>query len=163
MNDETFRIWESMKTGFSTLGATLLAATPLWLTLYPAVAHAGPNVVTLPATLLTPTSVILNGTVNPDGLPTTVWFEWWENATDKVPSGPILVGNGTVAELIKSDELADLTTGVTYHFWVVAINKAGLGRGNNLRWQLSERCDMVTLHEFYCSARAEVQARLAAP
>ena len=35
-----------------------------------------PTVLTLPPICPCPTSATLNGTVNPDGYPTTAWFQW---------------------------------------------------------------------------------------
>ena len=90
-------------------------------------ADALPSVLTLPATMVTPTSAQLNGLVNPDGISTSVHFEY---STDPglavaVVSTPLQgIGNGT-GVLPVNALVTGLMPQTTYYFRVVATNALG--------------------------------------
>ena len=82
---------------------------------------------TNPATLVTASSATLNGTVNPQGLATTAWFQW---GTDPALSGatsttPVSVGSGT-SDVAISNALTGLVANTTYYFRVVMNNSGGM-------------------------------------
>jgi hypothetical protein len=83
-----------------------------------------PNVSTAKASGFTATTATLNGTVEPEGVPTTHCFFEWGTTTaygNRVAcaQGEVLSGSGT--EQV-SAELTGLTPGETYHFRLVASN-----------------------------------------
>jgi hypothetical protein len=86
-----------------------------------------PSVTTIAATNITGTSATLNGTVNPNGTPTTAWFEWSTDSTlatpQSTPPQSLSAGGSDVAV---SETLGNLATGVTYFFRVVASNSPGV-------------------------------------
>src|SRR5438046_4955221 len=90
--------------------------------------RAQPLPITSPASNLLNNAATLNGTVNPQGAETTVWFEWgsvfvYGNST---PHQSVGSGNNTVA---KSATLTNLVAGRLYHFRCVASNSLGVVRG----------------------------------
>ena len=70
----------------------------------------------------------LNGRVNPNGLPTSAWFEWGATTSYGQTTAVTNLGSG-VTPLDWSAELSDLTPEVRYHYRVVATNSAGLTAG----------------------------------
>jgi hypothetical protein len=100
----------------TTPGATApKAGTPV------AVAPAG----LAPVTALTSSAATLNGTVNPQGVPTTYQFQYGATASygGRVPGSPIALGAGTSAAAV-SARIANLAPGTTYHYKLTA-SKAG--------------------------------------
>ena len=89
-----------------------------------------PEVSTLSATAVTTNSATLNGTVNPNGSPTTAWFQWGTTTNYGNLTSVTDLGSGTTA-LPLSAPLAGLTLGVTYHFRVAATNDYGLVYGSD--------------------------------
>ena len=89
-----------------------------------------PQVSTLPATGVSANSATLNGTVNPNGWPTTAWFQWGATTNYGNLTSVTDLGSGTTA-LPLSAPLAGLTPGVTYHFRIAATNDYGLVYGND--------------------------------
>ena len=89
-----------------------------------------PQVSTLPATGVSTNSATLNGTVNPNGWPTTAWFQWGATTNYGNLTSVTDLGSGTTA-LPLSAPLAGLTPGVTYHFRVAATNGYGLVYGSD--------------------------------
>ncbi len=90
-----------------------------------------PVVATTAATSVTATTATLNGTVNPNGLATNYYFEWgttvsYGNTTTTTSAGS---GSGSIAV---SAGLTSLTSGVTYHFRIVATNADGTSTGSDL-------------------------------
>ena len=84
----------------------------------------------LSASTITPTSATLNGTVNPNGWPTTAWFQWGTTTNYGNLTSVTDLGSGTTA-LPLSAPLAGLTPSVTYHFRVAATNDYGLVYGSD--------------------------------
>jgi hypothetical protein len=89
-----------------------------------------PQVSTLPATGVSTNSATLNGTVNPNGWPTTAWFQWGATTNYGNVTSVTDLGSGTNA-LPLSAPLAGLTSGITYHFCVAATNGSGLIYGSD--------------------------------
>jgi len=89
-----------------------------------------PLVSTLPATGVSTNSATLNGTVNPNGWPTTAWFQWGATTNYGNLTSASDLGSGTTA-LFFFAPLEGLTPGVTYHFRVAATNDYGLVCGSD--------------------------------
>jgi hypothetical protein len=87
-----------------------------------------PTVATLPATALAATNATLNGTANPNGWPTTAWFQWGATSNYGNLTSATNLGSGTKA-LPLSAPLAGLTPSTTYHFRAAATNSAGVVYG----------------------------------
>ena len=88
-----------------------------------------PTVTTLPVTPLSPGSVLLNASVNPEARDTSVFFRWGgfnvyqhNTPTNQLPN---LVGGVTV-----QNQITGLVAGVTYAFQAVASNDMGVVSGS---------------------------------
>ena len=88
-----------------------------------------PVVRTNPATLITSHSATLNGTVNPHGLSTTVYFQYGRTISygSRTPN-QIKTGNNYQNV---SANISGLTAHTTYHFRVVGTNTAGTRYGGD--------------------------------
>ncbi len=106
---------------FSVRMATLTIELPL----------LAPTVATDPATSVTTTGGVLNGSVNPNGLATNGWFEWGTDpgllTFSVTPSQS--VGSGTTSQAVAAT-LSGLASGTTYYFRVAASNSAGPSKGS---------------------------------
>ena len=71
------------------------------------------------ATDIAGTAVTLNGTVNPEGKPTTAFFQWGASTTYGATTAQQAVGTGT-ADVPVSARVRGLRSGVTYHFRLCA-------------------------------------------
>jgi hypothetical protein len=97
-----------------------------------------PTVTTKPATSITPTGAILNADVNPNGLPTTAWFEWGTDNTfttfteTPLPHQAIPVGASAVA--VTAGLSSGLSADTTYSFRVAATSTAGTVKGTGLKF-----------------------------
>jgi len=76
-------------------------------------------------TTLTTSIATLNGTVNPQGVPTTYQFQYGATASygGRAPGSPVALGAGTSAVAV-SARIAYLAPGTTYHYKLTA-SKAG--------------------------------------
>src|SRR5436190_17590030 len=90
----------------------------------PPPATPGPTVATSAHTNLTPTSVTLNGTVNPKGSATTFEFQFGTTSSYGFSSGPVSAGSGT-SNVPVTANLTGLTPDTTYHYRLVGRNSAG--------------------------------------
>ncbi len=81
---------------------------------------------TTAATAVTATSAQLNGTVNPNGLDTTTYFQYGPTAAygTQFPLSPVDRGSG-VTTVAVSATLTGLTPGSTYHYRLVSVSSAG--------------------------------------
>lgn len=87
-------------------------------------------VVTAGASSINIDNAVLNGSVNPDGLATTAWFEWgtsptlttWDNTSVKS------VGSGTTNIPI-NETITGLNSGTAYYYRMVEANSAGTVKG----------------------------------
>jgi len=102
-----------------------------------------PTVTTLPATAVTATNAVLNGTVNPNGYATGAWFQW--GATTNYGNFTAANGMGSgISALPVSAPLAGLTPSATYHFRVAATNDNGVGYGRDQSFIAAQAGGMVT-------------------
>jgi len=80
-------------------------------------------------------SAVLNGTVNPNSLSTTVSFEWGANTdygnTVAATQSPV-TGNTSVSVSVK---LTGLTPGTTYHFRIKAENSLGITYSSDMTFR----------------------------
>jgi hypothetical protein len=82
------------------------------------------TVTTLPASSITATNAILNGTVNPNGAATTAYFQY--GLTPSYGSfSPTNILPATNVALSVSNLLSGLTPGTTYYYQLVGSNSAG--------------------------------------
>jgi len=91
-----------------------------------------PAATTLPATVITDTGAILNGSVNAAGVSTSVSFQYGltTNYGTTVAADPAAV-SGTETTAV-SKAISGLTAGATYHYRVVAANPNGTTRGADM-------------------------------
>jgi hypothetical protein len=84
-----------------------------------------PAVALAPLTRVTPTTVVLKGAVNPQGVSTTYQFQYGTSARygNAVPGTPLAVGAGTAAVGV-GYKIEYLARGTTYHYRLTA-TKAG--------------------------------------
>jgi len=87
-----------------------------------------PKTVTAPATAVAPTSATLNGTVNPDGRPTTWYFEYGTSTAYGSKTSSKSAGSGTSDRTVTAT-ISSLSPSTTYHFRLVATSDAGTSRG----------------------------------
>ncbi len=89
-----------------------------------------PTVATLGATNIGVDNATVNGTVNPNGLATTAYFEWGTDAglagASTTPGQSVGSGNSNVA---MNADLSGLSDNTTYYYRVVGTNSAGMSRG----------------------------------
>ena len=90
-----------------------------------------PSAITGSATSVASTSATLNGTVNPNGASTTVFFEYGPttsyDSTATAAQSPL---TGTSSQSV-SASLTGISAATTYHFRVKATNSAGTNYGND--------------------------------
>jgi phosphodiesterase/alkaline phosphatase D-like protein len=89
---------------------------------------SAPSVVTNPATSVGATSATLNGSVNPNGRPTTYYFEYGKTTTYGTKTAVQNAGTDS-ASVNVSASVTGLTTGQVYHFRLVATSDAGIVQG----------------------------------
>lgn len=98
-------------------------------------ASFGPQVAatTLPATSISATGAVLNGTVNADGANTTITFEYGPTVAygNSVAATPAAV-SGTVTTPVSATLSGLPPTGATYHCRVVATTSSGVFTGEDL-------------------------------
>jgi hypothetical protein len=84
-----------------------------------------PAVALVPLTRVTPTTVVLKGAVNPQGVSTTYQFQYGTSTRygNALPSTPLAVGAGTAAVGV-GYRIEYLARGTTYHYRLTA-TKAG--------------------------------------
>jgi hypothetical protein len=90
-----------------------------------------PAVITTGATALTPTTAILNGTINPNGLASTYHFEWGTSIAYGNNTTTTSAGSGTSSVPV-SASITGLTGGTTYHFRLDGVNSDGSTNGNDM-------------------------------
>lgn len=93
-------------------------------------AAKAPTATTGSATGITTSSATLNGTVNPNGTDTHVWFLWGTNSSlsGANQSSSYDLGSGTSAPGIAASP-SGLNPGTPYYFQMVAQNSAGTAKG----------------------------------
>jgi hypothetical protein len=99
------------------------------------VRQVAPTITTNPASSITATSALLNGTIAQDTKPYSIWFEWSTSSTlatfsqGPSASGPPAGCPGTAA-CTWSATLSNLTSGTTYYYRMAGSNAAGTTKGN---------------------------------
>jgi hypothetical protein len=89
---------------------------------------AAPVVATKAASSVKDTTATLNGSVNPNGQATNVYFEYGTSTGYGTKTPVVSAGSGTAAKSM-SAAVSGLTGGATYHFRVVAVNATGTTAG----------------------------------
>ncbi len=90
-----------------------------------------PRAATVPATGITSTAAVLNGTVNPNGAATAAWFDWGTTRDYGFSTPPQILGSNTL-NVPLSATLSGLSNSVTYFFRLTATNSLGLSQGADL-------------------------------
>ncbi len=88
-----------------------------------------PLVTTLPASFLTPATANLNGTVDPRGLPTTVFFEYGLQPNVLEQTTPTQEAGSAAGNQDRWVQVADLAADTTYFFRMVAVTTDGRVNG----------------------------------
>jgi hypothetical protein len=106
---------------------TFHVGTPIRFTTAP----IPPKTETNDATDVTEGEAVLNGTVNPVGLPTTYHFEYGTSTAygSRVPAGIEAVAGADRNNRRLGRTITNLAPGTTYHFRLVAQNSAGVNQG----------------------------------
>lgn len=97
-----------------------------------------PTATTIAASNINTTTATLNGTVNSNGLATSISFQWGTTTS---------YGNATASQSISSGStsigvtanLAGLTASATYHYRLVATNSAGTTNGNDVAFSTASQ------------------------
>ena len=87
-----------------------------------------PTVSTDPATGVTATNATINGTVNPNGLVSSCYFQWGTSTAYGNTLPPVSLPADSTA-LGTSAGLSGLSPSTTYHYRLVATNSAGISTG----------------------------------
>jgi hypothetical protein len=85
---------------------------------------AAPSATTGPATTVSPTSVTLSGTLNPNGVDTTYYFEYGTSASFGETS-PVADAGGGESPVSVTATIDNLTAGATYNYALVASSALG--------------------------------------
>ena len=93
-----------------------------------------PSATTQAASSITTSSAQLNSYVNPNGLATTIYFQY--GLTTSYGSSTSLGGIGTTAGNY-GFTVSSLTANTTYHFRIVAYNSGGTSYGSDLTFTTS--------------------------
>jgi hypothetical protein len=79
-----------------------------------------PTIATLPATLVTSTNATLNGTVLPNGVNVTYWFEYGLNTNYAGSTPSFIVSASNTTPVPVNAPVIELTPSTTYHYRLVA-------------------------------------------
>ena len=118
----------TMTWGGSYSGMQLLSVSIVNLQTYTPPPSPTPTATTNPATGVTASGAILNGTVNPNGLPTTYYFQWGPSTAYGQTTAIQSAGSGT-SNVAVSANLTGLTLNTTYHYRIIATNSSGTAYG----------------------------------
>src|SRR5207249_3563753 len=88
-----------------------------------------PVVITNPATNVTSSPATLNGTADPHGLTTTVYFQYGTTTSYGYTTASQSKTGNTYQNVAAN--ISGLTSGTTYHFRIVATNSAGTKYGSD--------------------------------
>ncbi|MGD0259053.1 MAG: LamG domain-containing protein [Verrucomicrobiota bacterium] len=101
-----------------------------------------PDVATMPATGMGATNATLNGTVIPNGLATTAWFQWGTTTAYGNTTAVANMGSGTSATT-NTVVLIGLVPGSTYHYCAVAGSSLGTNYGADVAFIPSPALSIV--------------------
>ncbi len=104
---------------------------------------SAPSVATGAASSIAPTSAHLNGSVNPNGLATTWWFEYGTSTSYGAKTSRHGAGSGTTTGNYAIG-LSGLKVSTTYHFRLVASNSGGTTAGADGTFSTSLAPGIVT-------------------
>jgi hypothetical protein len=90
-----------------------------------------PVVTTRSANGLSPAAATLNGTVNPNGVSTTAYFQYGTDASYGATTAPQSMGS-TTSDTPLSMAVSGLSCGTTYHFRAVGTNAGASGNGSDM-------------------------------
>lgn len=93
-----------------------------------------PQVETLDATNTSTSSVVLTGSVNPSGLPTTYLFKYQKDEYAQYSTGFVYAGKGNLNAKV-SLPLKNLKPNTTYYYFMSATNKKGIATGTVLTFK----------------------------
>ncbi len=121
-------------------------------------AGTAPSVNTNTATNVSSTSATLNGTVNPNGLSTTVQFEYGTTVSygNQIPASQSPVTGSSAVPV--SAAISGLSTNTSYHFRVVGTNSAGTTLGSDQTFITSADQTTPSLSHTAVSAASSGQA-----
>lgn len=90
-----------------------------------------PTVATTAATSITTASATLNGTINPNGLASTYYFQWGTTTAYGTNTTTTSAGSGSTSVNVNAG-ISGLTAGTTYHYRIVGTNSDGTSYGNDM-------------------------------
>jgi hypothetical protein len=96
----------------------------------PAEAAVAPTATTGTATQITYSSAVIEGTANPEGLATEVYFQYGPTVSHGYTSAPIQLAGNTVTTAT-SATIQGLAAYTTYNYRIVAVNAKGTTYGTN--------------------------------
>ena len=99
-----------------------------------AMAASEPAVSTGNATAITPTSATVKGTVNPEGQPTTYYFEYG-TTTSYGSQTPMTSAGAASAAANVAAPIASLAPNTTHHYRLVATNASGTALGSDVSFK----------------------------
>jgi len=117
---------------------------------------SGPTVATLSASSIGTTTATLSGSVNPNGVATSAWFEWGTDPAfaSFAQSSAQSVGAGSSATTLSSN-LTGLVQNTTYYFRTVAQNAGGVQKGGIANFTTTKAAIGPSLKAMHFSAQNE--------
>jgi hypothetical protein len=93
--------------------------------------NCAPAATTLPAGPLSATTADFNGSVTPNGPPTTYFYEWGTTTAYGTVTPTVSAGDGDMVIQPLTTPIAGLTPSTTYHYQLVATNSLGTTQGGD--------------------------------
>lgn len=119
-----------MRRTLTLLGLAVLLAATFLLANGTAFGSGAATATTNTATAITSTGATVNGTVDPNGQPTTYAFQWGLTTSygNEAPLAPASAGSGS-ANVPVSLDLGGLASGTVYHYRLIASDAGGVTTG----------------------------------
>ena len=115
-------------------GTMTIAGQTFTVTQAGAPGGSAPTATTGSATNVTSNSATLNATVNPNGLATTVYFQWGTSPSYGNSTSSQSIGSGTNTVNVSAN-LSGLSPDTTYYYRIVATNSAGTTYGSGMSFR----------------------------